>query len=162
MSALVWPRRCRRCGESDVDKLVTKTSAPGGVDTMCKPCDRAARKARYRRNPGATHAAVKRWVAANPAKAAEYGRRNRLRKAGVAYEDNHYQRLLEEQGGACAICGADGGHRGLRVDHDHTTGVVRGALCDRCNRGLGFFGDSPEVLAAAAAYLSREALTGVY
>ena len=58
----------------------------------------------------------------------------RARQLGVAGDD--YARLLEAQGGGCAICGATPKTRRLHVDHDHATGMVRGLLCHRCNRAL--------------------------
>lgn len=69
-----------------------------------------------------------------------------------------YDALLLKQGGVCAICkGTDRDSRDnlMPVDHCHTTGAVRGILCGRCNLGLGMFGDRPEVLDRAAAYLRR-------
>ena len=66
-------------------------------------------------------------------------------KYGITYED--YLRMLEEQGGVCAICGTDkpGGRGKFHIDHDHsccptekTCGkCVRGLLCARCNTKLG-------------------------
>lgn len=50
----------------------------------------------------------------------------------------------------CAVCGS---FERLVVDHSYITGEVRGVLCSNCNCGLGFFGDSPERLEAAAQYL---------
>jgi Recombination endonuclease VII len=47
-----------------------------------------------------------------------------------------YDRLLAEQGGVCAICGATPKTRRLHIDHDHKTGRVRGLLCHRCNGNL--------------------------
>jgi hypothetical protein len=50
----------------------------------------------------------------------------------------------------CVICGSKGK---LVVDHDHVTGVVRGMLCNHCNRGLGHFRDDPLLLEFAAQYI---------
>ena len=70
--------------------------------------------------------------------------------------------MLLQQGGGCAICAkplsieqegklaADYSH----IDHCHTTGKVRGILCNNCNHGVGKFMDSPELLRKAANYLS--------
>jgi hypothetical protein len=46
-------------------------------------------------------------------------------------------------------------HNPLVIDHDHTTGEVRGLLCPTCNAGLGHFKDSPELLLKAALYLQK-------
>lgn len=53
----------------------------------------------------------------------------------------------------CAICGSK--DRPMHIDHDHETGTIRDLLCQPCNRALGLFGDSLEVLEAALAYLVK-------
>lgn len=50
----------------------------------------------------------------------------------------------------CVICGSTGE---LVVDHCHKTNVIRGMLCNHCNRGLGHFKDNPELLEFARIYL---------
>jgi hypothetical protein len=70
-----------------------------------------------------------------------------------------YKRLLDVQGGVCAICkGTEKTKRGdklgfLAVDHCHKTGDIRGLLCSSCNTGIGRFADDPELVDRAAAYL---------
>lgn len=68
-----------------------------------------------------------------------------------------YEQLVVDQHGACAICGNTEPRGRLVVDHDHSTGVVRGLLCHKCNQALGLFKDSRWVLAAGLAYLDRGA-----
>lgn len=55
----------------------------------------------------------------------------------------------------CAICGADGTtSRGrIGIDHDHSTGKVRDALCNYCNLVLGFAEDDIDRLIDCAEYL---------
>ena len=66
-----------------------------------------------------------------------------------------YHGLLESQAGACAICHRNTGTRALHIDHDHSTGKVRGLLCNSCNRGIGLLKDDATVLRSALAYLER-------
>jgi hypothetical protein len=49
-----------------------------------------------------------------------------------------YERLLQLQGGTCAMprCKANGKRKRLAVDHDHETGEVRGLLCGPHNYEL--------------------------
>ncbi len=47
----------------------------------------------------------------------------------------------------------------VTVDHCHDSRIIRGALCTRCNVGIGMLGDDPEVLRAAIAYLTRDRTT---
>lgn len=68
---------------------------------------------------------------------------------GITSEE--YQKILDFQGGACAICQrAKGISKRLAVDHDHVTGAVRMLLCTKCNRMLGHLRDDPEAFERAA------------
>jgi len=102
---------------------------------------------------------------------AEYQRRRRagdpfhslregLKKShGISLED--FERLMDSQGGVCAICGRPEHRRStnaarafrLAVDHDHAAAEIRGLLCSMCNHAIGYLDDSPELLARAINYL---------
>ncbi len=45
--------------------------------------------------------------------------------------------------------------KGMHLDHCHLTGKFRGWLCNRCNRGLGYFDDCVGGLQQAIEYLKR-------
>ncbi|UEL35039.1 endonuclease VII domain-containing protein [Rhodococcus sp. C1] len=87
---------------------------------------------------------------------AAWHRNNRyLTKYGITAAD--YDRMFAEQGGVCAICGAEEEGRGygyLHVDHCHTSSKVRGLLCFSCNAGIGHFEDDTDRLRSAIAYLN--------
>jgi len=63
--------------------------------------------------------------------------------------------MSDDQEGLCAICRGPSGRRALGVDHDHTTGAVRGLLCSTCNSGLGGFRDNAALLIEAIVYLNQ-------
>jgi hypothetical protein len=77
-----------------------------------------------------------------------------MRNYGLSVDE--YAAILDSQSGGCGICGAKvpgGNSIFMHVDHCHATGKIRGLLCTNCNRGLGYFQDDIEVLAAAIRYL---------
>jgi hypothetical protein len=87
-----------------------------------------------------------------------------LKKFKITKED--YQKLLDKQGGVCAICGKTQKQQNSRfmflaVDHDHkccpekqTCGkCIRGLLCNKCNTGLANFDDDLELFKKAIKYL---------
>ncbi len=74
------------------------------------------------------------------------------RKYGISVED--YDCLLQFQGGGCAICKqTETKKKRLAVDHDHSTGKIRGLLCTRCNTAIGLLKDSIVLCENAAGYL---------
>ena len=42
-----------------------------------------------------------------------------------------------------------------QVDHDHTTGAVRGIVCLLCNAAMGAFHDDPTLIRRAIAYVKE-------
>lgn len=64
-------------------------------------------------------------------------------------------KVLDFQGGGCAVCERPPVTVALGSDHNHTTAAFRGLLCLRCNKGLSLFADNPVFLERAAAYLKR-------
>ena len=43
----------------------------------------------------------------------------------------------------------------VAVDHDHKTGKMRSLLCNRCNKGMGFFSDDIELFKKVITYLEQ-------
>lgn len=81
-------------------------------------------------------------------------RASKWRDAGINVEQASL--LLAQHDGHCDICGTDKHDgKGWQVDHDHTTGHLRGVLCFKCNTALGKLGDSVEGLMRAVRYLEQ-------
>jgi hypothetical protein len=121
---------CRKCGGTERYVSTGK----------CKPCQRA----RVKRSADKNRDKYKeRYRGKYPQSAAK-------RTLGISPAE--FQQMAEDRGWRCAICKKV---KPLVVDHCHTHGHFRDLLCSPCNRGLGFFRDSPEALRAAAEYLER-------
>ncbi len=82
--------------------------------------------------------------------------RNLQKNYGISSSD--YDQMLLLQNGMCAICPTTfpGGRKTsnyFHVDHDHTTGKVRGLLCAGCNLAIGHLKESVATARALADYL---------
>jgi len=88
----------------------------------------------------------------------EYDLELHMKRAyGLGFKE--YEQMLFNQNGVCAICSGEppkNQHKTrLNIDHCHTTGKIRGLLCDACNRAIGLLKDSPDLLNKAISYLAR-------
>lgn len=122
-----------------------------GQQSYCKPCQNAYAKKWRQDNPDREKANKRRW---QKSLTPRYNWNNHLMvRYGITAEQ--WEEKLAQQGGVCAICKkVDPRGRRLSVDHCHTTGQVRGLLCDRCNTLLGRVDDDRDILISAADYLS--------
>lgn len=87
----------------------------------------------------------------------KYWLKTQLKSYGLTIAE--YRAMVERQNGVCAIChGAtvDRRKQRLEIDHDHTTGRVRGLLCSACNVAIGLLRERQDICVAAARYLGSD------
>ena len=182
-------RTCSKCNQTKpIEEFSKHKACRDGYQQICKECKNAylreymansadqrrkklERKWAWREDPeNRAYANAKQYANQNkdPEKRALTYRRHQLKKwYGVTLED--YDRIIDQQGRGCAICGngPSGKHKYLQFDHDHaccpttpTCGkCVRGLLCSGCNTGLGLFNDDPARLLDAIQYLEEWGVT---
>lgn len=109
---------------------------------------------RYRPNDGARQCIVvarRRWDGGRKSPAAA---RDAWLKHRYGITADEYDELLRSQDGGCGICGGQSTQgRRLAVDHDHSSGRVRGLLCSSCNVAIGALGDDLTSVLRAVRYL---------
>lgn len=68
-----------------------------------------------------------------------------------------YNKYLIDQNFSCAICKKHISffNKQFCVDHNHTSGKIRGLLCGLCNKGLGMMFDDQAILQNAIIYLNE-------
>jgi hypothetical protein len=105
----------------------------------------------YKKNSAKVKARTLKYQQANPDKVKAWQRKS---KYGITQEQ--YDGMLQKQDNKCAICKTTEpkGCGSWHIDHNHSTGQVRGLLCNNCNVGIGSLGDDPTRLTEAAKYLS--------
>ena len=164
-------KRCKKCGVlKPLDDFYKSVGMRDGHRHDCKACNLEEKRQRYLADPAPAKARVKRWQQENPERLNAYRRSRRLepevklreraghlmRKYGITLKQ--YEAMLEEQGGGCFICERpQRDDISLHVDHDHSTGKIRGILCFPCNNALADLQDDPELLRKAASYVSWHA-----
>lgn len=93
----------------------------------------------------------------------EYDKKNSLKRKGSHIKRNYgitleeHNLMFNKQEGKCKICGRHQNEIKIpfAVDHDHTTGRIRGLLCHKCNQGLGYFNDNIDLLMKAINHLKN-------
>ena len=140
-------RTCRECGV----KETTETPFYNTTNNRCKSCTKV-----YHQKYRSRLDVKKRESERNKKRVASGERRAYHIKNTYGITPEKYEEMLTAQGGVCAICKNEDTKLKsdkFSIDHNHTTGEVRGLLCGSCNTGLGLFGDSVDTLMGAAAYL---------
>lgn len=139
-------RSCTACGQEKPPEQFYWTTRRDGTParhSKCKPCRKSQFKM-WRESP----------------EGREWKHTQGLNKLGIDLPT--YADMFRSQGGVCAICAKperkkrNGRIVKLAVDHNHSTGAVRGLLCHKCNSGLGAFGDRQDLVAVALAYLRKD------
>lgn len=103
----------------------------------------------------------------NKKKCVEWARKNKdkrkyiMLKHATGLTKEQYIKLLQLQDSKCYICKRNVSElsTNLHVDHCHTTHIVRGLLCYKCNVGLGYYNDDINLLKNAISYLESNLST---
>jgi hypothetical protein len=166
-------RPCTVCGETKpLDDFSKHPKGMAGRLSWCKVCGNAKARERYNQNRdlccSRRRESKREYDQRRYAEMIERGEKPKrdpikaknsylLRNYGISYEQ--YLQLLESQNHECAICGAQESDRkggDLVVDHCHSSGKVRGMLCQKCNLMLGNANDCIGTLEQAVLYLRKQ------
>jgi hypothetical protein len=147
-------KHCGRCDINKPDDEFYRRNKDGGLQSHCKKCDKA-RADIWRRNHLGAHAGFCReWQKNNPLRV----RIAEWRRQGIVITTQEYMDKFNAQGGKCAVCKTHESdlERKLAVDHEHSTGKVRGLLCHTCNRSIvSVLENKPNLIPVAQAYLDE-------
>ena len=138
---------CTHCGltvesEKDLSLFQKDRSKPLGYRNQCKEC-RSIISNKWKSN-NSKKQGIKRANA------------HMERRYGITIEE--YDIMFIRQDGKCDICGSSGFAKGksrMNIDHCHTTGKVRGLLCNNCNSGIGKLKESESIMLNAIEYIKK-------
>lgn len=156
---------CKYCGNiKALEDFYLDKKTKDRKSYYCKTCLRERASKWQRLNPERYAKRMKEWYAKNPGKAkanaskyyASGGWRERWYKKQYGLSVLDVDNMTALQSHRCAICETTSpGGKGKRfyVDHNHSTGKVRGMLCNKCNTAIGLLGDNPSTIIKASCYL---------
>lgn len=180
----IYPREgykvCNKCNkEFPIEEFITKS---GKKVTCCKECKSIERRKYYESHKDIEKQQsverTKQWRANNRERSKTYFREYMRKRKGI--KETNYRgpnqlekgqtkytkaqiikmsryNLTPEQFDAlpdhCEVCEAT---TNLHIDHDHSTGKIRGTLCASCNQALGLMKDNYKNIIRLANYLIKE------
>lgn len=131
-------KKCK-CGETDLSKFGKAIHRKDGLKPLCKKCHNEYNN-KLRRDSPENHRKTNLAYAQSPEGKSKQ-RANSLRRKYWPNLTNEqavaeYDRLLLEQHNTCALCPKHISFMktAFHVDHCKRSGIVRGLLCDVCNR----------------------------
>jgi hypothetical protein len=161
----MYTKKCTKCGQDkSVDQFYKDSKNKSKLRSKCKRCfdiqsneiesrrrkvdfeykERLAKRHRERRAKDVEGLLKKQ------------ARHNTLiRNYGIGLKE--YEQLFKEQNGRCKICDISQEllNKPLCVDHCHSTGIIRGLLCSKCNTAIGFLQDNSLIIDKASAYVRK-------
>jgi hypothetical protein len=144
-------KTCTGCLEVKfLDQFGPRAAGKDGLNSRCHSCVSAVRVARRAADPDAR--VKEREYENRPEVLARIRKKRAGRLYGISAAE--YDRLVEDQGGKCAVC-REVPKKNLCIDHDHASGKVRALLCYPCNVALGLVNDSIDRLNALIAYIEE-------
>lgn len=157
---------CRKCSTlKSLDQFGNDKKKADKLRTHCKSCNSKAYKDWYYSDVDNSRAVSQNWRDTNKQKRKEIwqdyylqDKASKLKKNyGIEYED--YLLMLEDQNFKCLTCNSDFSKmasRKIHLDHNHSTGEIRGILCHNCNIALGLLKEDIAVLKRMILYIDGE------
>ena len=154
-------KTCKKCKvEKELNNFGRCSANKDGINNWCKPCNVDAVRQRRLANPTQR----KEYNSSVPDKIKTYSktyrtnnkeaRKNSLLKVRYGITLEQYNDLYQRQNAVCAVCHKPNSNgKPLFVDHNHTTGQVRGLLCSTCNTALGMLQEDITIISNLAEYL---------
>jgi hypothetical protein len=157
----MYMKKCSKCKvEKSTDEFSNDSSRKDGLNPYCKPCNKKYKNNYYQENrekidknsEAYRKTYYKKYFEDNLPNKEKAREANLKRNYGITIAC--YDKMLEQQNGACDICKTKPNSK-LVVDHCHGTNKVRALLCYNCNVALGKFKESLTTLENAIEYIKK-------
>lgn len=143
-------KECHVCKERKSAEFFHRAaSSRDGLTSRCISCDNKIREEQ------------------NSKKKLKLSTKQRINRIKKLYNisELHLSNMMDSRRGCCDICGGslivpEDNRGSYTIDHNHSTGEVRGLLCHDCNVMLGRAKDSPSILLAGYNYLINNGYYG--
>lgn len=165
---LIMIKKCTRCKENkELHRFTKCINSKDGAYSQCKDCKSQLAREYRKNNPEKAKELDRKRGAKYREKSKDtrkiYYNKNKnkfknriiLKKFGISLDD--YNKMFEKQKGCCGICNTHQSefNISLAIDHCHTTGKIRGLLCNHCNMGIGLFNENIKTLEKSIEYLKQ-------
>jgi hypothetical protein len=136
-------KTCRKCEiTKPLDQFYKHKRSKGGYRNQCKECRDEKAKEWNNKNRHLLSGYARKWESKNPLKKVCYSLRTLY---GITLRQR--DEMIDSQGGKCPVCLVEFSKEvSPCVDHDHTTGEIRGILCMSCNFAEGLLKNTDSVL----------------